>query len=433
MLTTSDRGVPTGTRTRLLVEPARPVSLSVLPSEDPARAEEVSLESGIPERVLRQHDAVVRQTHRRAGVVVIDVPEDRQADLRRELEAAGFVARPPKPIYALLNESVPLLHLQPVWKSGVEGAGVRVGIVDTGADHHPDFGDRILAYRDFTESGPSDEVGHRTHVAGIVAGAGALYRGVAPKASLVIAKALSLNGGTEDTVLAALSWLSRMKVDVVNLSLGGPGDPRDPLSREVDALSAEGILVCVAAGNSGPTPGTIGSPGCAAGAITVGAIDKHRRITDYSSRGPVVGLRARKPDLVAVGGGTTPSAGCHYGVGVASARAEALDGDRCTVAVSYVRMSGTSMATPHVTGVCALLLEASRSMRKSESRVARARAVRRALIQSADDLGLAPDVAGSGVVDAAKALTALGSGRSAAVPTMSSSSPAIARSGIDPK
>lgn len=433
MLTTSDRGVPTGTRTRLLVEPARPVSLSVLPSEDPARAEEVSLESGIPERVLRQHDAVVRQTHRRAGVVVIDVPEDRQAALRRDLEAAGFVARPPKPVYALLNESVPLLHVQPVWKSGVEGDGVRVGIVDTGADHHPDFGDRILAYRDFTESGPSDEVGHGTHVAGIVAGAGALYRGVAPKASLVIAKALSLNGGTEDTVLAALSWLSRMKVDVVNLSLGGSGDPRDPLSREVDALSAEGILVCVAAGNSGPAPGTIGSPGCAAGAITVGAIDKHRRVTDYSSRGPVVGLRARKPDLVAVGGGTTPSAGCHYGVGVASARAEALDGDRCTVAVSYVRMSGTSMATPHVTGVCALLLEASRSMRKSESRVARARAVRRALTQSADDLGLAPDVAGSGVVDAAKALTALGSGRSAAVPTMSSSSPAIARSGIDPK
>jgi len=433
MLVGSHRGIPGGTRTRLIVEPARPVAVSLLPLEDPARAEEVSVEAGLPERVLRAHDAVVRQTHRRAGVIVVDVPEDRQVALRRELAAAGFMARPPKPVYALLNESVPLLKVRPVWKSGLEGEGVHVGIVDTGADHHPDFGDRIVAYRDFTESGTADEVGHGTHVAGIVAGAGALYRGVAPKASLVIAKALSLRGGTEDTVLAALSWLSRMKVDVLNLSLGGPGDPHDPLSREVDALSAEGILVCVAAGNSGPAPGTIGSPGCAAGAITVGAIDKRRRVTAYSSRGPVVGLRAHKPDVVAVGGGTTPSATCHYVVGVASTRAQALDGDRCTVGARYVRMSGTSMAAPHVTGVCALLLQASRSMGRSESRVARARAVRRALIQSADDLGLAPDVAGAGVVDAAKALEGLGSRRSVAGPTMSSSSPAIARSGIDPK
>ncbi|HYV22809.1 MAG TPA: S8 family serine peptidase [Candidatus Bathyarchaeia archaeon] len=433
MLAASDRGIPAGTRTRLIVEPARPVSLSVLPLEDPVRAQEVSLESGIPEAVLRNHDAVVRQTHRRAGVVVLDVPEGRQAGLRRELEAAGFIARPPKPVYALLNESVPLLQVQPVWKSGIEGDGIRVGIVDTGADHHPDFGDRIVSYRDFTESGTPDEVGHGTHVAGIIAGAGAVYRGVAPRASLVIAKALSLHGGTEDTVLAALSWLSRQKVDVANLSLGGSGDPHDPLSREVDALSAEGILVCVAAGNSGPAAGTIGSPGCAAGAITVGAIDKRRRITEYSSRGPVAGLSAHKPDLVAVGGGTTPTAACRYGTGVASARAQALDADRCTVSSRYVRMSGTSMAAPHVAGVCALLLEASRSMSRSESRIARARAVRRALTQTADDLGLAPDVAGAGGVDAAKALTALGSRRSAAVPTMSSSSPAIARSGIEPK
>src|SRR5205809_4675874 len=250
MLAATDPGIPAGTRTRLIVEPARPVSLSVLPLEDPARAQEVSLESGIPEAVLRKNDAVVRQTHRRAGIVVLDVPEDRQATLRRELEAAGFVARPPKPVYALLNESVPLLAVQPVWRSGVEGGGIRVGIVDTGADRHPDFSERIVSYRDFTETGTVDDVGHGTHVAGIVAGAGPVYRGVAPRASLVIAKALSLHGGTEDTVLAALSWLSRQKVDVINLSLGGPGDPRAPPSREVDALTG-------AASSSASPPATL--------------------------------------------------------------------------------------------------------------------------------------------------------------------------------
>src|SRR5207253_10559995 len=97
MLAATDRGIPAGTRTRLIVEPARPVSLSVLPLEDPARALEVSLESGIPEAVLRRNDAVVRQTHRRDGVVVLDVPEGRQTALRRALEAAGGLARPPKP------------------------------------------------------------------------------------------------------------------------------------------------------------------------------------------------------------------------------------------------------------------------------------------------------------------------------------------------
>jgi len=93
MLADTDRGVPAGLSTRIVVEPPRPVALSVLPAEEPARAEAVSVGSGIPEELLRRYGARVRQTHRRANVVVLEVPADRQEPLLRELAAAGLAAR----------------------------------------------------------------------------------------------------------------------------------------------------------------------------------------------------------------------------------------------------------------------------------------------------------------------------------------------------
>jgi subtilisin family serine protease len=216
MLGAGDSGVSYGIRTRLVVEATRPVNVSVLPSENPARAQEVSLESGIPERLLRIHDAVVRQTHRRAGVVVLEVPADRQSALRRDLEAAGFAARPPRPLYALLNESVQRC----TWRlSGVRELRARKSssVSSTRARTAIQTSEIASSRTAISPRAAADEVGHGTHVTGIVAGAGAVFRGVAPKASLVIAKALSIRGGTEDTVLAALSWVSRQKVDVVNL------------------------------------------------------------------------------------------------------------------------------------------------------------------------------------------------------------------------
>jgi subtilisin family serine protease len=180
--------------------------------------------------------------------------------------------------------------------------------------------------------------------------------------------------------------------------------PRSPLGREVDALAAEGIIVCVAAGNAGPGPRTIGSPGDARGALTVGAATKRSVVADYSSRGPVPGARYRKPDVIAIGGGVTRGAACDYGTGIASARATILATDPCAVPPRYVWMSGTSMATPHVAGICALLIEAA----GHGAPIDRARRVRRALIGSAVSVpGATPEQAGAGLVDAVRAFTAV--------------------------
>ena len=250
----------------------------------------------------------------------------------------------------LLDHSVPQIGAPEAWAAGYTGRGVKVAVLDSGVDAaHPDFAGRLQS-ANFTPEGPEDASGHATHVASIVGGSGAAsdgkYKGVAPDADLLSGKVCVYDGCSDSWVLAGMDWAVQQGAKVINLSLGGYDGPGiDPLEQAVDTLSTQyGTLFVVAAGNDGPDEGTVGSPGSAAAALTVGAVDRDDRLAEFSSRGPTVDDGAPKPDV------TGP------GVDIVAAKASNSQiGD--PVGTSYLRLSGTSMATPHVAGAAALLAQ----------------------------------------------------------------------------
>ncbi|MBA2303097.1 MAG: S8 family peptidase [Acidobacteria bacterium] len=262
------------------------------------------------------------------------------------------------------------------------GNRVGVAIIDSGLEGGPEFDNRITGFYDFTRGGqtapPTDAYGHGTHIAGLIAGNGDLsqkrYRGVAPKAKLVVLKVLDANGaGRTSDVISAIEFVTsqraRLGVDVINLSLGHPiYEPagQDPLVQAVEAAVRAGIVVVAAAGNHGVSTKTgqagyagVVSPANAPSAITVGVVKTFDtttrlddRIPDYSSRGPSWYDGYAKPDLVAPGHALVSTA--------ATSSALFLDNPALRVGNSYLRLSGTSMATGVVTGTVALILEANR-------------------------------------------------------------------------
>lgn len=250
-----------------------------------------------------------------------------------------------------LDVSVPQIGAPGLWEAGLDGTGVKIAVLDTGIDStHPDLAGRVVAEANFSgDTDVRDHNGHGTHVASTAAGTGAgsdgKYKGVAPGAQLLNGKVLDTGGsGLTSGIVAGMEWAVAQGADVVNLSLGGTDAPgTDPLEEAVDTLSDEALFV-VAAGNSGSGPGTLLTPGVAEDALTVGAVDKLDQLADFSSRGPRMDGGV-KPDVTAPG------------VSITAASAEdTLPGDPHP-APGYVTLNGTSMATPHVTGAAALLMQ----------------------------------------------------------------------------
>ncbi len=247
-----------------------------------------------------------------------------------------------------MNRVRHIVHCQPVHLSGNLGQHIGIAILDSGICPHPDFDDRIIGWYDTLhhKTYPYDDNGHGTHVAGIAAGNGQLsagnFCGIAPRAHLVSIKILNRFGeGMVSHMLSGIDWLIqnrfRYNIRIVNISVGALDGKRfteaSTFVRKVNELWDLGLVVVASAGNKGPESYSISAPGNSRKIITVGYTSKH----STSSIGPTT-LCIKKPDVVAPGHQITSC--CHqYQNGI-----------------PYTQKSGTSMATPVVSGSIALLL-----------------------------------------------------------------------------
>ncbi len=307
---------------------------------------------------------------------------------------------PDNRVEAFLAESVEITKAPQLWSMrdgqsrSITGQGVTVAVLDTGIDYtHPDLGGcigagcKVAGGHNFVEgedaSNPIDKHGHGTHVAGIIAAKGTLT-GVAPDVTLYAYKVLSDQGwGMDSSIIAAIEKavdpdgnpLTDDQIDIINMSLGGGGAPDSPLSEAANNAMAAGVVVIVAAGNSG-SYSSIGSPGNAGQVLTVGASDNNGAIAGFSSRGPVIGQTYIKPELVAPG----------------------VDINSAKPGGSYVRLSGTSMATPHVAGGAALLKQLHPTLSPAE--------LKALLVNTSRDLGQDVFTQGAGMMDLAQAASA---------------------------
>jgi serine protease AprX len=279
---------------------------------------------------------------------------------------------------------------------GFDGTGIGVAVIDSGIAPNSDLNNatgssRVVYSQSFVagDTTTSDKFGHGTHVAGLIGGSGALsgtgngypatYAGMAPNVNLINLRVLDANGnGTDSQVIAAIQQAIALKntynIRVISMSLGRPvfeSYALDPVDQAVEAAWRAGIVVVVAAGNNGrfvPTSGfgTIGVPANDPAVITVGATMTEQtnsrvddQIASYSSKGPTAIDHIVKPDLVTPGnrmvslrvaGSTLDSSFPQYEVTSTSGSS------------NYFVLSGTSMATPIVSGAVALMLQQSSSL-----------------------------------------------------------------------
>ena len=310
-------------------------------------------------------DAIAASIPEKAIVALQNNPNVTHVELDGEVFAIGET----------LPWGVDRIDAEEVWTGNNMGQDVKVAIIDSGIDNdHLDLivksGENFVSIPSWKTPDPDkwdDDYGHGTHVAGIVA---ALNNdigvvGVAPKADLCALKVLDKTGrGNYSDVISALQWCVGNSIQITNNSYGSSGDPGVIVKKAFDDSATAGVLHVAAAGNE--NGGSVIYPAAYDSVIAVSATDSADKLASFSSVGYKVELAAP-------------------GVYIYSTY---KDG-------GYATYSGTSMASPHVAGVAALVINAG---------ISDAEDVRVKLKDTAEDIGLLATEQGNGLVDAAEAV-----------------------------
>lgn len=268
----------------------------------------------------------------------------------RDLRRRPTAPRPPAPPAGQETPwGISKVQAPAAWAT-TRGAGVKIAVIDTGIDRtHPELAANLKGGWNALTKGEdfTDDNGHGSHVSGTIAAVddkkGVV--GVAPKVDLYGVKVLDANGsGTFDDVIAGMQWAVDNKMEIASMSLGA-SQGNQALTDMVAAMTKAGVILIAAAGNSG---GSVGFPAACPGAIAIAASDSKDRLASFSSRGPEVAVIAP-------------------GVNVKSTYKNG----------GYDTLSGTSMATPHVSGLAALYVATHKGATPAQTRAALTAAARK--------------------------------------------------------
>jgi serine protease AprX len=378
------------------------------------------------EKILRRGGKINRDLGRFRGGAY-SMPASELASLAADPEV--LYISPDRPVRstssgtatAALDYHTDTVNAPAAWAQGLDGTGVGVAVIDSGIANVADLNvNNVIYSQDFTGLGSvADQYGHGTHVAGIIAGTGAssgfsndfyTFKGVAGNASLINLRVLDQNGaGSDSEVIAAIQTAIQLQstynIRVISLSVGRPvfeSYTVDPLCQAVEQAWDAGIVVVVAAGNYGRDNaagtngyGTITAPGNDPYVITVGATNAEGtadRTDDvpasYSSKGPSLFDNVVKPDLVAPGNAIISL----YTPG--DTLDQELPGNEVPLSLfqtngsnassgTYFVLSGTSMATPLVSGAAALMLQQNPALTPDQIKARLMKTAFKNLVQSA--------------------------------------------------